>query len=277
MGRPKVWTMLIGLNFAVFVMQTCMDIFVQPGLVNSWLGLNPQAVRDGQFWQLFTCLFLHGFAPAADGWIWLTSRCLHLVVNLLLLALAGRELEVILGPKHFLGIYFGGGVLGGLLQLAMSWNTAVPLACASAGVCAVLLAFTTVLPEIEMSVLFFFILPLHLRAKYLGAGLIVLLFALACLPVGGNLAYYASLGGALGGWIYARKLGYGNATRLQIYFAQKRLRTERLERMGAGQFITEEIDPILDKIAREGMQSLTRSERKLLEQGREKIAQKVSV
>jgi len=263
--------MLIGLNFAVFITQTGMDIFTQPGLVNSWLGLDPHAIRDGQFWQLFSYLFLHGFTPAG-GWSWLVSRSTHLLVNLLLLAFAGRELEVILGPRHLLGIYLGGGVTGGLLQLLLSWNTTLPLVGASAGVCAVLLAFTTVLPEIEMSVLFFFMLPLHLRAKYFGAGLVILLAALAALPLSTNLALWACVGAAVFGWAYARKLGYGNASRLQIYLAQRRMHAERLERMDPHQFIAEEVDPILEKISRQGMHSLTRAERKILEKGREKIA-----
>jgi len=35
------------------------------------------------------------------------------------------------------------------------------------------------------------------------------------------------------------------------------------------EFIREQIDPILDKIAREGMQSLTRRERKILESAKD--------
>ena len=46
--------------------------------------------------------------------------------------------------------------------------------------------------------------------------------------------------------------------------------------MSAEQFVSVEVDPILDKIAREGMHSLTRSERKILAKGREKIAAKTS-
>ena len=40
------------------------------------------------------------------------------------------------------------------------------------------------------------------------------------------------------------------------------------------EFIAKEIDPLLDKISREGMESLTRSERKLLAKAREKITSK---
>ncbi|MGC3990024.1 MAG: rhomboid family intramembrane serine protease [Chthoniobacteraceae bacterium] len=271
-GRLRVWTMLIGLNFAVFITQTGMDLFAQPGLVNSWLGLNPHAIRDGQFWQFFSYLFLHGFLPGS-GWSWLVSRSTHLLLNLFFLAYAGRELEVILGPSHLLGIYLGGGVTGGLLQFLLSWNTSLPLVGASAGVCAVLFAFTTVLPEMEMSMLFFFMLPLHLRAKYFGAGVLLMLIGLALLPLPTNVALWACVGGAVFGWAYARKLGYGNASRLQIYLAQRRLRAERLDRMDPHQFISEEVDPILEKISRQGMHSLTRRERRLLEKGREKIAE----
>jgi len=39
--------------------------------------------------------------------------------------------------------------------------------------------------------------------------------------------------------------------------------------MSSEEFMKEEIDPILDKIAREGMQSLTRRERKILESAKD--------
>jgi len=41
--------------------------------------------------------------------------------------------------------------------------------------------------------------------------------------------------------------------------------------MSPGQFINEEIDPILEKISRDGIRSLTRGEKRILEMGREKI------
>jgi hypothetical protein len=42
--------------------------------------------------------------------------------------------------------------------------------------------------------------------------------------------------------------------------------------MPAEQFIREELDPILEKIAQRGVHSLTRGERKLLQKGRAKLA-----
>jgi len=39
--------------------------------------------------------------------------------------------------------------------------------------------------------------------------------------------------------------------------------------MSPDEYMREQVDPILDKIAREGMQSLTRSERKILESAKD--------
>ena len=85
----------------------------------------------------------------------------------------------------------------------------------------------------------------------------------------------AHLGGGLVGWVYVKQLGFGRTWRIQRYFFERRQREERLARMPSAQFIQEEIDPILDKICRDGLHSLTRAERKILERGREKIGEKV--
>ena len=49
----------------------------------------------------------------------------------------------------------------------------------------------------------------------------------------------------------------------------------RIQRMNAGEFVRVEIDPILEKISREGMASLSRAERRMLELGREKLCAQV--
>jgi hypothetical protein len=68
-----------------------------------------------------------------------------------------------------------------------------------------------------------------------------------------------------------KQLGYGNPLPIQRYIFERRQRMARLDRMTADQFVKTEIDPILEKIAQHGMKSLTRGERKILEQGRAKI------
>ena len=150
----------------------------------------------------------------------------------------------------------------------------VSVAGASAGVCAVLIAFTTILPEFEVTMLFFFVIPVRLRAKYVGWMVAGTAAALPLLRVMPDVAHIAHLGGCVVGWIYARQLGFGNPLWVQRRLVERRQREARLARMDPDQYMVEEIDPILDKISRDGIRSLSRRERRILEQGREKISQK---
>ncbi|MEA3188873.1 MAG: hypothetical protein QOD99_2703 [Chthoniobacter sp.] len=260
-GRQSVVTLLIVANVACFLAQMLTDVLA-PGVVQHWFALSGAGIRSGCVWQFATYMFLHG-GP------------MHLLLNMLTLYFAGREVEAIAGPKHLLGVYLGGGLLGGLAHVIFS-SAYAPVLGASAGVCAVLIGFTTILPEIEITTLLFFVIPIRLRAKYLAMGIVG--FEALCAVTGSlpELGHVAHLGGSVFGWLYMKQLGFGNPLRIQKYVFEKRQRAERQDRMTPSQFINEEIDPILDKISREGIHSLSRSERKILEKGRAKIAQKTA-
>jgi membrane associated rhomboid family serine protease len=260
---PTLWAILIAINVGVFATQTVVELY-QPDIARQWLALSSEGIRAGYYWQFLTYMFLH-------------QGPVHLIVNMLALFFAGREVETIIGRKHLIAIYLIGGLAGGIAQLLILGIPAWLLG-ASACVCAVVIAFTTILPELEVTALLFFIMPLRLKAKYLAMGLVAVSAVLAVFRGGtlGGFGHVAHLGGCLVGWLYVRQLGYGNSLRLQRYFFEKRQRNERLERMPPAQFISQEIDPILDKIARDGIHSLTRAERRILEKGRDKIAQKTA-
>jgi membrane associated rhomboid family serine protease len=219
---------------------------------------------------LISYLFIHVMPAVASASAWI--GVVHLFINMMVLYFVGREVEAIAGPRHLLGMYFLGGVAGGIGQVLV-FPAAGPIAGASTGVCAVLLAFTTILPEFEVTLLDV-IIPVRLRAKYVGwlvAGGSVLLAAFQWEP---GVAHMAHVGGCMVGWMYARQLGFGNPWWFQRRMMERRQREQRLDRMSPDQYMTEEIDPILDKIARDGMRSLNRAERRILERGREKITQK---
>ena len=263
-GRPAVCIILVAANVGCFAAQAIIGYLSGNAYdIDKMFGLNRDAVlHSGYAWQLLTYMFLH-------------QGPLHLLVNMLAFYFAGREVEAIIGPKHLLGIYFGGGLLGGLAYLL--FGPAIPLIGASAAACAVIIAFTTILPEIELTVWLFFILPIRLKAKYFAAGLVGISAALAIFWPGlGQTSHLAHLGGCLLGWIYIKQLGYGNPLRIQKYIFARRQRAERYARMSPAQFISEEIDPILDKISRDGIHSLSRTEKRILEKGREKIAKKIT-
>jgi len=254
-------SILIGVNVGVFVFQWILGLFA-PDFVGKYLALSGEGVRRGFEWQFVTYMFLHG------GFF-------HLAFNMLTLYFAGREVEVIAGRKHLLGMYFAGGLIGGIAQILLS-NPHLELVGASAGVFAVLIAFTTIYPEMELTLLLLFVIPVRVKAKYLALGLVASSLFFSFSGLWGGVGHFAHLGGCLVGWIYAKQLGFGTPLRLPRFFYRKRERLEKIQRMTPEEYISKEIDPILDKISREGIHSLTRAERKILEKGREKIERKTS-
>ena len=101
----------------------------------------------------------------------------------------------------------------------------------------------------------------------------------------------AHLGGAIGGIVFARAVGFGGGARdnysdpyeqspqrvpRRVRRAEKRARGKVVEAkvVESEDFVSAEIDPILDKINRDGMGSLTEAERETLRKGQKKIAPK---
>src|SRR5687767_10667814 len=99
-GQPSVTAILIALLAAAGSAEWFFSLLdrgetVQDGAVIQWLGLSASSIADGHLWQFFTFMLLH-----------LGSFPLHLAVNLVGLYFAGREVEPILGSKHFLVLFF---------------------------------------------------------------------------------------------------------------------------------------------------------------------------
>lgn len=257
--QPIALLALIGLNVAVFVLQLFLDAY-QPGFVRDYLGLSDQGVRDAYAWQFLTALFLH-----SGPW--------HLLGNMLILYLLGRDLEVILGQRHFVYLYLAGAIGGELGHLFLMPSPSILLA-ASGGVVAVVVAYATILPELELTAMMFFVLPVRLKAKHLAFGAFALAILLLCLDRTHTVVHSACLGGCAAGWLYAHLLGFGRPSFLQRLLRQHRAEVERFDHMTVEQLMTEEIDPLLEKISRGGLVSLTRTERRNLSRAREKILQK---
>jgi membrane associated rhomboid family serine protease len=227
--------------------------------VTQALALDAQAVTAGEYWRLISSQLFH-------------VSFLHFAVNAFILFLAGRDVEPIFGRRPFIALCLVTGLLGSLVNCAAAPHTAA--LGFSAPIAAILVAYTTILPELEHRVWLWFPLPRGLRAKHFSVG--VVLFAAGCLATGSMLAIGPAgiLVGSVLGWAWARHLGFANP----FWFQRRRIERRQLElrrqRMSADDFMAEEIDPILDKIACHGMASLTRTERQLLEEGRGKLVRK---
>lgn len=247
---------LIGLNAAAFIAQLVLTSWNQP-LVLEYLGLSDRGINDAYAWQFFTAPLLHNN-------IW------HFAADMLVLYFIGRDVEAIIGQRQFLFLYLFGAFSGELGHLFLMPSDCV-LFGASGGVAAIFVAYATILPELEMTTLLLFMVPVRLKMRRLAQIALVGAVALLLYDRSGAVGHSAFVGGAIAGWFYAHLLGFGRTSLLQRVLRQRRLEAARLQSMRADQFVAEEIDPLLEKISQRGLASLSRRERRLLEQAREKM------
>lgn len=216
-------------------------------------GLSDSGLQAGYYWQLVTHQFLHGGE-------------VHLIVNMLALWFAGRELERVLGRRRFLCLYFGGGIVGGLAQVWLIGGGA-PLVGASGSVCAVLLCLTTLFPEIPVTALVFFILPIRTKAKFIGYGLVaasVILWISGFAPM---IGHWAHLGGFAFGYLFAKGVIWHER---RIFALQEgpTLKSRGAFPTGRDSESLDDLDGVLAKVMRRGIGALTKSELRLLESSR---------
>ncbi len=256
----SVVQLIIWINIIVFFLQLLCNAAGFP-YFERFLALSGDGLRRGFAWQPITYMFLH-------SGIW------HILINLFILWFFGREVEYFIGPKYFTRLYFGAGIAGAALWLAFNFNSSVPVLGASAAVLGCVIAFATLFPDREVTLLVFFVLPVTLKAKYLA--LVAIAFDVVPLLQGtdSNVAHLAHLGGAALGYLYIKQLGYGAMPRWLLWLQGMGARLKPRRRpppreLSPDEYMREQVDPILDKIAREGMQSLTRHERKILESAKD--------
>jgi membrane associated rhomboid family serine protease len=256
----SVVQLIIWINVIAFFVQLLCGAANFP-YFERFLALSGDGLRRGFLWQPFTYMFLHG-----DIW--------HILINLFILWFFGREVEYFIGPKYFTQLYFGAGIAGAALWLAFNFNSPAVVLGASAGVLGCVIAFATLFPDRDITLLIFFVLPVTLKAKYLA----LIAIAIDVVPLlqrtNAGVAHLAHLGGAALGYLYIKQLGYGRTPRwllwLQDIIARLKPRHRPPPRnLSPEEYMRDQVDPILDKIAREGMQSLTRHERKILESAKD--------
>jgi membrane associated rhomboid family serine protease len=247
---------LIGAHVAAFVGQLIVSAW-DPSFVPEYLSLSDHGVSQAYAWQFFTAPLLH-----SNAW--------HFVGNMVVLYLLGRDVEAIIGARQFLFLYFFGVFAGELGHLFLMPSQTV-LCAASGGVAAIFIAYATILPELEITALLLFMVPVRLKMRRVAQ--IALLFAIGLLIFdrSGTIGHSAFIGGAAAGWLYSHLLGFGGTSFLQRILRQRRAEGERLRTMSADKFIAEEIDPLLEKISERGLASLSRRERQLLVRAREKM------
>jgi membrane associated rhomboid family serine protease len=270
---PVVKWLLIA-NVAIFlldylilpvVLNLKVDRFHPPLLVQ-WGAFSVQsALLEFRLWEFVTFQFLHGSLG-------------HLLFNSIGIYFFGPWMERWWGSKKFLRFYLLCGAAGaafftflmllGILPDAMQ----SPLIGASAGIYGIFIGVALIAPDLRVALLF---PPIVLSMRQLAIALMIISSGAILLKLGGNEGGEAGhLGGAILGFIlmrYPRLLG--GAPAVEIYhprsFSQ---RFESKLRPRSDLPLDEEsaVDRILDKISRDGFQSLTPDERDLLRRASEK-------
>jgi membrane associated rhomboid family serine protease len=280
---PRVVPILIGVLIVAFVIQSVILVYGNTGAYKqliAQLALTVDGIKHGRVWQLVTFQFLHS-AP----WP------LHVLFNCLGLYFFGRSVESTLGAKKFLVLYLVSGVMGGLLQVlttaVLPKHEDLPVVGASAGVSGIIAIFCMFYPVREL-VAWIYFFPVTIRAIYLLWFLGLFSLFGTVIPMD-NVAHAAHLGGILFGVAYVRWLH--ESDRLAAIWSRllrpRRSRPIVKVRFPRGHsweadsaaprakedtdFISKEVDPILEKISAHGIHSLTEREREILEKARSRM------
>jgi rhomboid family protein len=265
-GRSVVVNLII-VNVAIWLAGA---LFAKQQQLNDWMALDSNLFqRPWQCWQLVTYGFAH-----ADVW--------HLLFNMFFLWLFGSELEVIYGRAEFLRIFLVAIVFSALIWVAMAAASNEParMIGASGGVMALMILYVLHFPRRLLYI--WGVIPIPAWA--LGS-LYVLLDILGVVQSAGQepghgpqVANMAHLGGALFGFIYYRsKMNLGRfvprrLSDLKGPMFRPKLRVHDPDK-NAGD-LNRQVDAILEKISREGEASLTKKERKTLEEASRRYQQR---
>lgn len=243
---------LVILTVGVYLVQALLIRAGSDGLTYS-LGLSVAGLMQGHFWTLASYMLLHG-GP------------FHLLMNMLMLYFLGSEVERTLGSRHFLILYALSGVLGGLGWVLLKWPGEGVCVGASGAIFGLLAAFAALYPRREVTLLVFFVFPVTLPAWALASLLAGLQLFMMISPFAGGVAYSAHLAGGVAGLVYVLTLFRQDLVREWGWQARVRWQAFRTGRQAEAQSRQRvEMDRLLDKIAQQGLHSLTPSERSDLE------------
>ncbi|MBT3382609.1 MAG: rhomboid family intramembrane serine protease [Prolixibacteraceae bacterium] len=269
----SVLTRLIYINLGVFLLVKIIGVFFylagQAFFMDEWLSL-PSNFYELRLkpWTPLTYMFLHtGF--------------MHLLFNILGLYWFGKLFLYHFEGSKLLSVYLLGGIAGAVLYI-ISYNVFPIFASinglllgASASVFAILVATAFYEPDRQIVLPFIGSFPL----KYLAAFYVVLsIIGISTSNPGGNIAH---LGGAAWGWFYIYQLRRGKdlgaglvkfidkiaeslKTKSNLTVSHKQAPRDDYEYNRQKKVQQDDLNKILDKIAKSGYDSLSKKEKELL-------------
>lgn len=203
----------------------------------------------GEYWRLFSYQFLH----ASTG---------HLAFNMIALYFFGPNVERYFGHLRYLLYYLSCGVAAALFSTLLcnidfinaTWNSYSPMVGASGSIYGVMAACAVLFPHGRVQLLF---PPINLSTRQFALAVL----GLACAYILFQWDNAGGEAGHMGGMIAGFILTFFIVLKNKLLGAHhERISTVRTAHAPSD----EEVDKILDKIAVEGLDSLTEEERNIL-------------
>ena len=284
MTRAVQW--LLALNIGVYFLQ--LTLFGSDAIYSA-LALDP-ARFPSEWWTVLTYMFVHA---------WLA----HLAFNMFTLWMFGPRLEQVWGTRSFVQFYLWCGLGGAIAHLVFAQHSAV--IGASGAISGVLVAYALRWPDEE--VYLFGVIPM--KSRWLIAAMIGMNIIFALSP-GSGIDWTAHVGGMAFGWIFLKLSSSGGLTRVRGWVSAVPEESEDMPRAvprnrppmrdrtrGVDEAVARSnavvlreskplqhapkqespkeyaarVNRVLDKISQHGIDSLSRDERRLLEEMSRKL------
>ena len=266
---------IIYINVTIFIVLNILNVIafmfqfnVNPFFEKFYLPAN-RSILIKQPWAFFTYIFIH-------------TKLLHLLFNMIWLYFGGKLFLQYLNFKQLLYIYILGGIFGGLLFVisynyipALNIYTVNALAVgSSAAVLAIIIAIITYIPNHNVHV------PLlgFIKIKYIG--ICIIFIDILSIPKGNAGGHIAHIGGAIFGYVYIKQLKkektiknlFKNIYQRFLNHLRPIKKNKSMYKRAKSDFEfnnekvenQKKIDKILEKISNYGYESLSSSEKSTL-------------
>jgi len=264
MGRypVDVTTILVGVHVVCAILTALIVGFVHNGVLN-YAMFDSAQVWHGQIWRLVSYAFIHPPSPSALLWF---------AIEMYMLFFFGREVERFVGRRAYIWLYVLLLLVPTLILTLWGLKARTGLSGSGALHFAVFAAFVTLYPNVQ------FFLRIPAKWIFLILAAIGTLSGLAAHDWQDLVVLWASIAlafffiemrgaGPELAWINDFKSRF--RPKPKLYVVQKSsTRTVEPDDVYAS------IDPILDKISKSGMGSLTETERKILDRARNRLLKK---
>ncbi|MGI9088572.1 MAG: rhomboid family intramembrane serine protease [Chthoniobacterales bacterium] len=255
-----VTTILVALHAVTMIAGSILIAVHRGFIVDAMLFDSAQVLRAGHFWQIFSYAFVH---PPS---IWFA-------INLYMLFFFGREVERFIGQRAYLILYASLVILPMLFLTIWGLSGRIVYGDSAAIHFGIFVAFAAIYPSVE--------LIFRIQAKWMALALGVL-FALELLSANAwpqllvlvisvvfALAFIRSRGGGAEiEWWSNFKARFQPKPKFQV------VPRSTPRRVIEPDDVYESIDPLLEKISRSGINSLTASERRALDRARNQLLKK---